>query len=116
MPHVTLVPLTGFRLREEELFALGMSLPGLAARANAIGQLPALGLLTLAGMLPEDWTCDYLPAERCDADLIERLTAQRPALAAISALTASIGEAYELCDRLRERGVRTVLGGLHATA
>jgi hypothetical protein len=28
MPHVTLVPLVGIRIREEELLALGMSLPG----------------------------------------------------------------------------------------
>lgn len=55
MPHVTFVPLVGFRVREAELLELGMSLPGLAGRANAIGQLPALGLLTLAGMLPEGW-------------------------------------------------------------
>ena len=46
MPHVAFVPLTGFRLREAELQELGMSLPGLAPRAKAIGQLPALGLLT----------------------------------------------------------------------
>jgi radical SAM superfamily enzyme YgiQ (UPF0313 family) len=116
MPHVTFVPLTGFRLREDELLALGMSLPGLATRANAIGQLPALGLLTLAGMLPEEWTCDYQPATSCDLELIERIAGQRPALVAISALTASIEEAYGLCDRLRERGLRTVLGGLHVTA
>ena len=116
MPHVTFVPLTGFRLREEALLALGMSLPGLAPRAQAIGQLPALGLLTLAGMLPEDWTCDYQPSTSCDVELIERIAEQRPALVAISALTASIEEAYGLCDRLRERGVRTVLGGLHVTA
>ena len=48
MPHVAFVPLSGMRVREEELLALGMSLPGLQPRARAIGQLPALGLLTLA--------------------------------------------------------------------
>ena len=116
MPHVVLVPLTGFRIREEELLALGMSLPGLVPRAKAIAELPALGLLTLAGMLPEHWTCEYLPARRCDAELVERLASNRPNLVAISALTASIDEAYRLCDQLRVRGVRTVLGGLHATA
>lgn len=116
MPHVLFVPLTGFRIREEELLALGMSLPGLVPRANAIGQLPALGLLTLAGMLPEHWTCEYLPAARCDDELVETLAAKRPDLVAISALTASIDEAYRLCDGLRERQIRTVLGGLHATA
>ena len=44
MPHVAFVPLTGFRIREEKLLELGMTLPGLAPRAKAIGQLPALGL------------------------------------------------------------------------
>ncbi len=42
MPHVVFVPLSGMRIREEELLALGMSLPGLQPRAREIGQLPAL--------------------------------------------------------------------------
>jgi radical SAM superfamily enzyme YgiQ (UPF0313 family) len=116
MPHVTFVPLVGFRIREEELLALGMSLPGLAPRARAIGQLPALGLLTLAGMLPEPWTCDYRPANSCNDELVDEIAAARPSLVAISALTASIREAYSLSDRLRDRGIGTVLGGLHVTA
>src|SRR5262245_56308508 len=59
MPHVAFVPLTGFRVREEALRELGVSLPGLADRGAAIARLPALGLLTLAGMTPEPWTCSY---------------------------------------------------------
>jgi radical SAM superfamily enzyme YgiQ (UPF0313 family) len=115
MPHVTFVPLTGFRIHEERLLELGMTLPGLKPRAAAVGQLPALGLLTLAGMLPEDWTCSYLPAENADDGLVERIAAERPTLVAISALTASIVEAYELCGKLRKRGLLTILGGLHVT-
>jgi radical SAM superfamily enzyme YgiQ (UPF0313 family) len=116
MPHVLFVPLTGFRVRDQELLELGMSLPGLAPRAQAIGQLPALGLLTLAGMLPEHWTCEYLPANCGDDELAESLADKRPDLVAIAALTASIDEAYGLCDRLKSRGITTVLGGLHVTA
>lgn len=116
MPHVVFVPLTGFRIREEGLLELGMTLPGLAKRAGAIGQLPALGLLTLAGMLPEHWTCEYVPAARCDEELLDALVQRQPDLVAISALTASIEEAYRLCDSLRERHIVTVLGGLHVTA
>jgi radical SAM superfamily enzyme YgiQ (UPF0313 family) len=115
MPHVALVPFTGLRVREQELLALGMTLPGLRDRAAAIGQLPALGLLTLAGLLPESWTASYLPAEQADDELLDRLMAQRPALVAISALTASAEEAYALGDQLRARRVTCVLGGLHAT-
>ncbi|MBY0232064.1 MAG: cobalamin-dependent protein, partial [Gemmataceae bacterium] len=109
--HAVFVPLVGFRLGEREMLELGMSLPGLAARAGAIGRLPALGVLTLAGMLPPHWTCSYLETE--DA---ERIAAERPGLVAVSCLTASAPEAYRLGDGLRARGIRCVLGGLHATA
>ncbi len=95
---------------------LGMSLPGLRPRADAIAQLPALGLLTLASLTPPDWTCDYREtADHGDA-LAEELAEERPDLVAISALTASVEEAYEFSARLRRAGIRVVLGGLHATA
>ena len=62
MPHVSMVAMSGFRVREREMIALGMQLPGLAARAGAVAALPALGLLTLAGMTPENWSD---PLTRC---------------------------------------------------
>ncbi|MFI5402220.1 MAG: cobalamin-dependent protein [Planctomycetota bacterium] len=93
---------------------LGMSLPGLRQRAKAIGQLPALGLLTLAGMTPPPWTCSY--EEAPDDTLVDRLARRRPELVALSALTASVEEAYRLAHGLRRAGLRVVLGGLHATA
>jgi len=116
VPHVTFVPLVGFRVREAEMLELGMSLPGLQDRARAIGQLPALGLLTLAGMLPQDWTCDYLPLDTINQDAVDRILTNRPDLVAISALAASVLDAYRLSEQLRSTGVPTVIGGLHATA
>ena len=116
MPHVTFVPLTGFRVREPEMLALGMSLPGLRDRARAIAELPALGLLTLAGMTIDPGTSSYLGIEHCTDASIDLIRRDRPDLVAISALTASIEEAYSLCRRLSEEGIPTVIGGLHATA
>jgi hypothetical protein len=46
-----LVPMTGFRVREEAMLELGMTLRGLKERAAAVDQLPALELLTPAGMM-----------------------------------------------------------------
>ena len=94
MPHVALVPFTGFRVREEEMLALGLALPGLRRRAAAVAQLPALGLLTLAGLNPSHWTCSYHEAVRADEALAEAVMQHRPALVALSALTASVEEAY----------------------
>ena len=85
---------TGFRVREEEMRELGTTLPGFKQRAAAIAELPALGLLTLAGMLPESWTCCYHGAPSADEGLIEQVLAEQPDLVAVSALTASIEEAY----------------------
>ncbi len=116
MPHLSLVALSGFRVREAELAAVGGSLPGLASRARSIGALPPLGLLTLAALTPEHWSRSLHEAPRVEPELIERIVAERPMLVAISALTASILEAYALADALRREGVRVVLGGLHVTA
>jgi radical SAM superfamily enzyme YgiQ (UPF0313 family) len=116
MPQVVFVPFTGFRVREAEMRALGMTLPGLRQRAGAIAQLPALGLLTLAGLTPPPWTCTYRETADDGLALADELAQERPDLVAISALTASIDEAYRFSARLRRAGVRVVLGGLHATA
>lgn len=116
MPHVAMVPFTGFRVREEEMLALGMALPGLRQRAAAIAQLPALGLLTLAGLSPPHWTCSYHEAVQSTEDLADEIIGQQPTLVALSALTASVEEAYRFSALLRQRGARVVLGGLHATS
>ena len=115
MPHVTFVPLTGFRVRELEMRKLGMSLPGLKARAKAIAELPALGVLTLAGLTPEPWTSSYRGTPQCTDDAIVQILHDQPDLVAISALTASIDEAYALSARLRAQGIPVVMGGLHVS-
>jgi radical SAM superfamily enzyme YgiQ (UPF0313 family) len=66
-------------------------------------------------MLPESWTCYYHGAPSADGGLIEQILAEQPDLVAVSALTASIEEAYWFCERIREAGVPVVIGGLHAT-
>lgn len=116
MPHVTFVPMTGFRVREPQMRELGMSLPGLQPRAAAIAELPALGALTLAGLTPEPWSCSYRGTPEVSNASIERILADQPDLVAISALTASIEEAYRLSSRLRTHRIPTVIGGLHASA
>jgi radical SAM superfamily enzyme YgiQ (UPF0313 family) len=115
MPHVTFAPLTGFRVREPEMLELGMSLPGLRDRARAIAELPALGVLTLAGMTTDPWTVSYRGVERSTDDTVNQIRRERPDIVAVSALTASIDEAYLLCNKLRDVGISTVIGGLHAT-
>ena len=106
----------GLRVRQRELLALGINLPGLGRRRTAVAELPALGLLTLAGLTPDDWTCSYHEVDKWEDALIDQIVQENPCFVAVSALTASIREAYSFIDALRIRGVPTVIGGLHATA
>lgn len=115
MPHVAFAAMSGLRVRESELLEFGMTLPGLAKRATALSGLPSLGLLTLAGMTSDSgWTYSY--HDSSSDTLFDEILEQQPDLVAVSALTASINQAYALCDSLRGSNVPTVIGGLHATA
>lgn len=116
MPSLALVALSGFRIREPEMLALGMRLPALAQRAGAVGALPSLGLLTLAGMTPPHWEVSYHETPRVTDELVHAIVSGGPTLVALSALTASILEAYALADRLRAEGLRVAIGGLHVTS
>ena len=114
--HVALVPFTGFRVRDVEMLALGMKLPGLKQRGAALAELPALGLLTLAGLNPPHWTASYHPSAAAGNLLLEQVLATRPTLVALSALTASVEEAYRFSEQVRAHGIPTVIGGLHASS
>jgi radical SAM superfamily enzyme YgiQ (UPF0313 family) len=111
--RVGLIALSGVRACDEELMRLGLTLPGFVERSKVIASLPSLGLLTLAGMTPEQHDCVYFEVEdvRTMGDLPEMLD-----VVAISSLSAQMGEAYELADRFRQRGTPVVMGGLHVTA
>ena len=111
--NVALIAMSGIRVCDAELLRLGLTLPGFVERSKAIASLPSLGLLTLAGMTPPEHPCTYLEVE--DVRKLEALP-EGFDLVGISSFTAQMPEAYELADRFRARGVKVVLGGLHATA
>lgn len=114
--RLVLVTLSGVRIHDPELLRLGLTLPGFVERSRVIASLPTLSLLVLAALTPPHWQVEMREWDGFgDAD-VDALAASAPDLVAISALTARILEAYAVADRLRARGIRVVLGGLHVTA
>jgi hypothetical protein len=101
MPHVALVAFTGFRIREPEMLELGMALPGLQARAGAIAQLPALGLLTLAALNPPEWTASYHDSSKTVRLIIERKNAMNRSLAFFLNRLVRRGKARAIGSRAR---------------
>jgi len=108
-----LLALSGVRCRNEELLAMGLTLPGFVERSKVIASLPSLGLLTLAGMTPDDVEVDYVEVPA--PGTLNELPGDYDAVA-ISSFTAQIREAYTLADRYRAAGVKVLMGGLHVTA
>lgn len=109
---IALIAMSGIRVQDPELQEMGMTLPGFVERGKAIASLPSLGLLTLAALTPSEHEVSYHEV----ADVEELTDLPACDLAAFSTFTAQAQEAYRLSERFRAHGVRTVLGGLFATA
>ena len=77
-----------------------------------IASLPSLGLLTLAGMTPDEVDITYIEV----ADIRMRRPAGRVRRGGNLELQRADKEAYELADRYRAAGTKVIIGGLHVTA
>ena len=71
-----------------------------------------LGLLVLAGMTPPEWEITVIDENLRAADYS---TMPRPDLVGITAFTSQASRAYEVARKFSSRGVRVVMGGIHAT-
>lgn len=109
---IGMIAMSGIRAVDPELLELGLSLPGFVERSETIASLPSLGLLTLAGMTPDEHRVHYIEVE--DVRNVDALPGPFD-LVAISSFSAQMNEAYTLAARYRNAGVPVVLGGLHAT-
>jgi radical SAM superfamily enzyme YgiQ (UPF0313 family) len=108
-----LIAMSGVRCHNKELMDFGLTLPGFLERSKVIASLPSLGLLTLAGMTPDDIEVGYV-----DVPDPESLGESLPGdfdVVAISSFSAMIPDAYALADRYRAAGTTVLLGGLHVT-
>ncbi|MEI8310485.1 MAG: radical SAM protein [Verrucomicrobiota bacterium] len=104
--------MSGIRAHDKELLKLGLTLPGFVERSRAIASLPSLGLLYLAASTPHGHDLHYFEAESAGTEPPDVATCD---LVAISTFSAQIFEAYEIADRLRQKGVKVALGGLHVS-
>jgi radical SAM superfamily enzyme YgiQ (UPF0313 family) len=80
---------------------------GLAS--NPISQFPPLGLGIVAALTPAHWDVEIADEN------FERFQPRDASLVGLTAFTSSATRAYEIAGACRERGVSTVLGGIHAS-
>jgi len=70
---------------------------------------PPIGLGIVAALTPEHWEVELLDEN------FERFEYREADLVGFTALTSSVTRAYELAAIYREKGIATVLGGIHAS-
>ncbi len=118
MQKLTLVSMSGLRVGCDAVLAAGMQLPGLRKRADALAQLPPLGLLTIAGTVPEHWDIELISdaATQSVKEVADEILESKPDVVAFSCLTPSADRAAAIAAILRTQKIPTVVGGLHATA
>jgi radical SAM superfamily enzyme YgiQ (UPF0313 family) len=86
------------------------------ARTALVGKefsfrLPVLGLLKVAALTPPGWQVTI------QDEKVEPLDLTRDAdLVGITAMTTTANRAYEIAGQYRRRGVKVVMGGMHASA
>ena len=86
---------------------LNSSTKGLIIHKQVI--YPPLGLGIIATLTPDDWEVELLDENFEDFEYREA------DLVGLTALTSSVTRAYELAGIYRKKGIKTVLGGIHAS-
>jgi radical SAM superfamily enzyme YgiQ (UPF0313 family) len=109
---IGLLAMSGIRAHDPKLLAMGLTLPGFVERSKTVARLPSLGLLYFGACTPAGHEVRYFEAE---GDGKEPAEVYECDLVAISTFSAQVGEAYAIADRLRSRGVRVAMGGLHVS-
>ncbi|MGB2584280.1 MAG: radical SAM protein [Dehalococcoidia bacterium] len=87
--------------------------PADSAKLNASAvhafTLPPPSLAYLAGLTPADWDVRLIDEN------VESLTFEDADLVGITAMTSSAPRAYEISEQYRQKGTKTVMGGVHAS-
>ncbi len=73
-------------------------------------RFPGLGLLRVAALTPPGWEVQIIDEKVEPLDLT--LGAD---LVGVTAMTTTSHRAYEIADRFRQRGIKVVMGGMHAS-
>ena len=82
----------------------------LVSRFYGSWETPNLSLLTIAGLFPPDADLRFIDEDHGEEIPFE----ERFDFIMLTGMTQQIRRAYEICIAFHERGVYTVVGGIHA--
>jgi radical SAM superfamily enzyme YgiQ (UPF0313 family) len=86
---------------------LSLTRDGLVLHHHVI--YPPIGLGIVAALTPDHWDVEILDEN------FDRFKYKKADMVALTALTSSIARAYQIAAVYREKGIPTVLGGIHAS-
>jgi radical SAM superfamily enzyme YgiQ (UPF0313 family) len=80
-----------------------------AASVGLFFTFPPPGLAYLAALTPSDWDIRILDEN------VEPMTFEDADLVGLTAMTSNAHRAYQISGQYRQRGIKTVMGGIHAS-
>jgi radical SAM superfamily enzyme YgiQ (UPF0313 family) len=81
----------------------------LSLAANIVVRVPPISLGYLATLTPSYWNIKIIDEN------IESMTFEDADLVGITAMTSNAPRAYEISQQYRQKGIKTVMGGVHAS-
>lgn len=96
-------------MRKKLLLINPINLRRRSSNINPMVRCPPLGLGIVAALTPDDWDVKIIDEN------FERFRYEEADLVGFNASTVFVTRAYELASLYRERGIPTVLGGIHAS-
>lgn len=98
------------------IFSRNPQMKDFLIRSEAMGSFrtfwsaPCLGILAISPYIPEDWEIIYIDENYVNIDFDIKFD-----IVCLSAMTVQAKRAYEIAGIYKEKGILTVLGGIHAT-
>ncbi len=96
-------------MRKKLLLINPINLRRRGSNINPIVRCPPLGLGIVAALTPDDWSVKIIDEN------FERFKYEEADLVGFNASTVFATRAYEIAALYRERGIHTVIGGIHAS-
>lgn len=110
MPKLALISPKGAEFTHDERLANFLKDDNRMKNIRSMWNSPNLGLLVIAAYTPDDWEIDYIDEHVREIDFNIPYD-----IVSISCMTQQVNRGYDIAGIYREKGILTLMGGIHAT-
>lgn len=110
MPRLALISPRGADFARNKTLADFLTSEPKMKNIRSMWSSPNLGLLTVAALTPGDWDIEYIDEHQKPINFASNYD-----IVGVSCMTQQVERGYEILRKFKEKGITTVIGGIHAT-